>query len=123
MPCGSLLRLCSGFRSWRGGAVRCALATTDEDRVSGRCDRGAHGARLVLEADRDGVLSVRRDGAAGVGISPVLDLQVAWLVMKVGGGVVLWSFILVIFIRSATRELESDRAQTARRRPTSQSLP
>jgi hypothetical protein len=58
-----------------------------------------------------------------VGISPVLDLQVAGLVMKVGGGVVLWSFILVIFIRSATRELESDRAQSARRRPTSQSVP
>lgn len=58
-----------------GGAVRCALATTDEDRVSGRCDRGAHGARLVLAADRDGVLSVLRDGAAGVGISPVLDFR------------------------------------------------
>lgn len=49
------------------------------------------------------------------GISPVLDLQLAGMIMKLGGGIILWSFILGIFIRWATSETRDDRALTTRK--------
>ncbi|WP_040494584.1 cytochrome c oxidase assembly protein [Ilumatobacter nonamiensis] len=42
------------------------------------------------------------------GISPVLDLQLAGLVMKLGGGLILWSFIVAIFARWAAEETRPD---------------
>lgn len=38
------------------------------------------------------------------GISPVLDLQIAGALMKIGGGIILWSFIIGVFARWATSE-------------------
>lgn len=45
------------------------------------------------------------------GISPVEDLQIAGALMKLGGGAILWAFILVLFVSWAS-------AETAARPPT-----
>ena len=41
------------------------------------------------------------------GISPVVDLQLAGVVMKIGGGTILWLFILWLFASWASAERES----------------
>jgi putative membrane protein len=48
------------------------------------------------------------------GISPVLDLQLAGMVMKLGGGIILWSFIIGIFSRWATSESRTERSRPIR---------
>ncbi|CAN5462459.1 hypothetical protein BH18ACT1_BH18ACT1_07990 [soil metagenome] len=45
------------------------------------------------------------------GLSVTHDQQVAGLLMKLGGGFFLWTVILVLFVRFATRHLEDDRAR------------
>ena len=44
------------------------------------------------------------------GLSVAYDQQIAGLLMKLGGGLFLWSVICVTFIRFATKSLEDDRA-------------
>ena len=43
------------------------------------------------------------------GITAIQDTQTAGLVMKLGGGFLLWTYITVIFFRWAARNLEHDR--------------
>lgn len=42
------------------------------------------------------------------GLSAVDDLQLAGLIMKLGGGTILWGYIVVLFIRWASLESKSD---------------
>ncbi len=43
------------------------------------------------------------------GLSPLDDMQLAGLIMKIGGGLLLWSIITVMFFRWASREEAADR--------------
>ncbi|MEP6297185.1 MAG: cytochrome c oxidase assembly protein [Ilumatobacter sp.] len=56
------------------------------------------------------------------GISPVVDLQIAGAVMKIGGGIILWSFIIAIFARWATSEPRIDRPRPKRTAPAPQRI-
>ncbi len=42
------------------------------------------------------------------GLSPLDDMQLAGLIMKIGGGLLLWSIITVMFFRWASREERAD---------------
>lgn len=45
------------------------------------------------------------------GISVTYDQQIAGLLMKIGGGMLLWTVIAVLFVRFATTSIEDDRAR------------
>ncbi len=47
------------------------------------------------------------------GLSPLDDMQLAGLIMKIGGGLLLWSIITVMFFRWASREEAGDRSGRA----------
>ncbi|MDW3178681.1 MAG: cytochrome c oxidase assembly protein [Acidimicrobiia bacterium] len=55
------------------------------------------------------------------GISPVEDLQMAGLIMKLGGGLILWSFILFVFATWASGE-SANRPGEVRARSTSRGI-
>ena len=56
------------------------------------------------------------DSAASFGISSVTDLQVAGLIMKLGGGLILWSTIIVIWFKWIAAEREWDSIERRLRR-------
>lgn len=57
------------------------------------------------------------DSATQFGISSVTDLQIAGLIMKLGGGLILWGTILVIWFRWIAAERAWDSIERDLRRP------
>jgi putative membrane protein len=47
------------------------------------------------------------------GLPATYDQQIAGLLMKIGGGLFLWTVIAILFVRFATKSLEDDRATGA----------
>lgn len=59
------------------------------------------------------------DSAIGFGVSTVTDLQVAGLIMKLGGGLILWGTILAIWLKWSKAERAWDSIEQDLRRPVS----